>query len=57
MVWRDFEERALKLFNMPREDIGLAYRLSVDGRGLTNLTCENHWDAVLIHVKERCLAA
>ena len=57
MPWLDFEARALAHFNMSRENITLGYRLNMDGRGLSHLTCEGHWDAALIRVREKCLSA
>ena len=57
MPWLDFEARALAHFNVSRDNITLGYCLNMDGRGLSHLTCEGHWDAALIHVIEKCLSA
>ena len=57
MTWRNFEERALSHINRPREQVTLGYHLNMDPCGMTQLTCENQWDAAQICVREKCLVA
>ncbi len=35
----------------------LGYRLNTDGRGLSQLTCKNHWKAALAHTTEKYVIA